>query len=265
MPDSDFLQIRSVRKTFGGITALDDVSLSIEPGRVHGLIGPNGSGKTTLFNVITGFLRPDRGSVRFRGNELTGLRPEKVAQSGVVRTFQSSLNPQQMTVMENMLLGPVAQVGEGILNTVLRYRQVREQERASEARAWEILELVRLDHQADTYVSELSGGQKKLLSLAQTLMADPQLILLDEPVAGVNPRLIEDILAVIDRLRGDGYNFLVVEHNMRVVRRICDHIHVLDAGTVLADGPPNETLQRQEVLEAYLATQRKATEEEDSS
>jgi len=265
MPESEFLNVTSVRKTFGGITALDDVSLTVEPGRVHGLIGPNGSGKTTLFNVITGFLRPDRGQVRFRGQTLTGLRPEKVAQRGVVRTFQSSLNPQQMTVMENMLLGPQGQVGEGLVNTVLRYRRMREQERANEKRAWEILSLVKLDHQADTYVGELSGGQKKLLSLGQMLMADPQLILLDEPVAGVNPKLIEDILTVIDRLRSDGYNFLLVEHNMRVVRRICDHVHVLDAGTVLADGPPHETLQRQEVLEAYLATQAGATDEEESS
>lgn len=261
MPETEFLKVASVRKRFGGIIALDDVSLEVVPGRVQGLIGPNGSGKTTLFNVITGFLRPDAGEVRFRGQRLTGLRPEKVSQRGVVRTFQSSLNPEQMTVMENMLLGPRGQVGEGILDTALRYGRMREQERTNEERAWEILRLVKLDHQVDTYVGELSGGQKKLLSLAQTLMTEPQLILLDEPVAGVNPSLIEEILAVIDRLRGDGYNFLIVEHNMRVVRRICDHIHVLDAGTVLAEGPPAETLQRDEVLEAYLATQRASEEE----
>lgn len=262
MPETEFLKVDSIRKRFGGITALDGVSLDVRPGRVHGLIGPNGSGKTTLFNVITGFLRPDQGEVRFKGQRLTGLRPERVSQHGVVRTFQSSLNPEQMTVMENMLLGPRGQVGEGIVNTVLRMGRMREQEKRNEERAWEILKMVMLDHQADTYVSELSGGQKKLLSLAQTLMAEPELILLDEPVAGVNPKLIEDILAIIDRLRGEGYNFLIVEHNMRVVRRICDHIHVLDAGTVLADGEPNETLQRQEVLEAYLVTQRAATEED---
>jgi len=263
MPDSNFLQIEGVRVVFGGITALDGVSMNVESGRVHGLIGPNGSGKTTLFNVITGFIRPTAGTVYFRGEDITGLRPEKIAQRGLVRTFQSSLNPEQMTVMENMLLGPTHQVGEGILNTVLQYRRMREQERANEDKAWRILELTNIAHQADTYVRELSGGQKKLLSLAQTLMADPHLILLDEPVAGVNPKLIDEILDVIDRLRSDGYNFLLVEHNMRVVRRICDSIHVLDAGQVLAEGEPHETLQREEVLEAYLGTNRAAEAEED--
>ncbi len=263
MPDSNFLQIDGVRVVFGGITALDSVSMNVEPGRVHGLIGPNGSGKTTLFNVITGFIRPTAGHVYFHGKELTGLRPERIAQRGVVRTFQSSLNPEQMTVMENMLIGPTGQVGEGILNTVLKYRRMREQERANEEKAWRILELTNIAHQADTYVRELSGGQKKLLSLAQTLMADPHLILLDEPVAGVNPKLIDEILEVIDKLRSDGYNFLLVEHNMRVVRRICDSIHVLDAGNVLAEGAPEETLQRQEVLEAYLGTHRATEAEED--
>jgi ABC-type branched-subunit amino acid transport system ATPase component len=263
MADSEFLQVDGVRMTFGGITALDGVTLSVEPGRVHGLIGPNGSGKTTLFNIITGFLRPTAGTVSFRGETLTGLRPEKIAQRGVVRTFQSSLNPHQMTVMENMLLGPVGQIGERILRSMFQYHRVREQERAHEEKAWRILDLVNLSHQADAYVSELSGGQKKLLSLAQTLMTEPKLILLDEPVAGVNPKLIDDILEVVDRLRGDGYNFLVVEHNMRVVRRICDRIHVLDAGHVLAEGEPNETLQRQQVLEAYLGTHRAAEAEED--
>jgi ABC-type branched-subunit amino acid transport system ATPase component len=263
MPDSEFLQVDGVRMTFGGITALDGVSLAVEPGRVHGLIGPNGSGKTTLFNIITGFLRPTAGQVHFRSETLTGLRPEKIAQRGLVRTFQSSLNPPQMTVMENMLLGPLGQIGEGILNTVLQYRRMRAQERANEEKAWRILAMVNMSHQADTFVSELSGGQKKLLSLAQTLMLEPHLILLDEPVAGVNPKLIDDILDVIDRLRGDGYNFLIVEHNMRVVRRICDRIHVLDAGQVLAEGEPHETLQREEVLEAYLGTHRAAEAEED--
>ncbi len=262
MPDSEFLQVDGVRMTFGGITALDGVSMSVEPGHVHGLIGPNGSGKTTLFNVITGFLRPTAGQVRFRGETLTGLRPEKIAQRGIVRTFQASMNPHEMTVMENMLLAPLGQVGESMVRSVIQYRRMREQEQANLEKAWRILDLVKLSHQADAYVKELSGGQKKLLSLGQALMLEPYLILLDEPFAGVNPKLIEDILEVIDRLRSDGYNFLVVEHNMRVVRRICDRIHVLDAGRVLAEGEPNETLQREEVLEAYLGTHR-ATEVEE--
>jgi len=253
MSEQALLRVDEIHKRFGGLTALDGVSMQVEAGRVFGLIGPNGSGKTTLFNVITGFARPDHGQVVFDGERIDGLKPDRIARKGLCRTFQASLNPQRMTVMENMLLAPQNQMGESILNTVLKIGRIREQEAEHLDRAWDIMKLVKLDHQADTQAGSLSGGQKKLLMLGQALMLRPKLVLLDEPVAGVNPRLIEDIVEVIRKLQRQGQNFLIIEHNMQVVRQLCDTIHVLDAGKVLASGPTVETLQREEVLNAYLA------------
>jgi len=252
MAPEPLLEVRDVHVAFGGLKALDGVSLEVPPGTVYGLIGPNGSGKTTLFNVITGFLRPQAARVVFEGRPLSGLSPHQIARRGLCRTFQASLQPRRMTVMENMLLAPQGQDGERILDALLRYPVVRRQESSHLERARELLDLVKLGDKADEYAGSLSGGQRKLLALAQALMARPRLILLDEPVAGVNPRLIEDILEVIQRLRRQGQDFLIVEHNMKVVRQICDSVSVLDAGRVLADGPAHEVLQRDDVLRAYL-------------
>ncbi|MFQ5954264.1 MAG: ABC transporter ATP-binding protein [Kiloniellales bacterium] len=254
------LTVQDVHKSFGGLKALDGVSLEVSAGTIYGLIGPNGSGKTTLFNVITGFMAPDLGHITFNGRSLDGLRPDWIARRGLCRTFQANINPRRMTVMENMLLGPQRQLGEGILNTVLRYREVRRQERENLERARYLLDLVKLRGQTNAYAGSLSGGQLKLLSLAQALMVEPQLVLLDEPVAGVNPRLIDDILDVMRRLRDDGQNFLIVEHNMRVIREVCDVVSVLDAGHVIAHGPAEETLRRDDVLKAYIAPRQRERE-----
>ena len=250
------LRTENISKHFGGIKALQEVSMYAEPGKITGLIGPNGSGKTTLFNIITGFLNPDEGSINFMDNEISQLPNYKIARLGLYRTFQMSLNPQKMTVMENMLLCPQGQVGESMFNTIFRPKAIRQQEEENLQKALEILEMVNLQDKADTLAGSLSGGQKKLLCLAQALMVDPKLILLDEPVAGVNPRLIDDILATIKQLQEQGQNFLIVEHNMKVIRQICDHVFVLDAGQIIAQGPPEETLQQEEVLRAYLAAPR---------
>ncbi len=251
--EQKLLQVTDIRKHFGGVNALNRVTFEVEPGKVTGLIGPNGSGKSTLFNIITGFLRPDGGETVFAGERLNGLTPDRIALKGLFRSFQMSLQPRRMTVMENMLLSPPHQEGESILSALLRPGRVREQERKNRERALEILETVNLADKADTLVESLSGGQKKLLSLAQALMIGPKLILLDEPVAGVNPRLIEDIAQSLLKLKEQGQNFLIVEHNMKFVRQVCDVLHVLDAGDVIASGPTRETLNREEVLEAYLA------------
>lgn len=247
------LKVEDVHKSFGGLTALAGVSIEVSAGSIYGLIGPNGSGKTTLFNVITGFITRDRGQISFEGRSLEDLSPDRIARLGLCRTFQANICPAHMTVMENMLLAPQQQLGEGILNTVLRHREVRRQERENLKRARYLLDLVKLGDKADAYAAHLSGGQKKLLALGQVLMVKPRLVLLDEPVAGVNPRLIEDILDVIRRLRAEGQNFLIVEHNMRVIREVCDLVSVLDAGRVIAQGPAEETLKRDDVLRAYLA------------
>ena len=262
MASDVLLKIEDIHKSFGGLKALDGVSLEVPSGSIYGLIGPNGSGKTTLFNVITGFIARDRGHITFEGRPLGGLSPDRIARLGLCRTFQANILPGRMTVVENMLLAPQQQLGEGILNTVLRYREVRRQERENLERARYLLDLVKLGDKADSYAAQLSGGQKKLLSLGQVLMVEPRLVLLDEPVAGVNPGLIEDILDVIRRLRVEGQNFLIVEHNMRVIREVCDLVSVLDAGRVIARGPAEETLRRDDVLRAYLAPRGLQREEE---
>lgn len=250
------LKTENISKHFGGIKALQGVSMQAEPGKITGLIGPNGSGKTTLFNIITGFITPDAGSINFLDTEISQLPNYKIARLGLYRTFQMSLNPQRMTVMENMLLCPQDQAGESMFNTIFRPKLIKEQEKKYLQQAREILEMVNLLEKADHQAGDLSGGQKKLLCLAQALMVNPRLILLDEPVAGVNPRLIDDILATIKKLQEKGQNFLIVEHNMKVIRQVCDHVYVLDAGEIIAQGPPEETLQQEEVLRAYLAAPR---------
>lgn len=257
------LELRDVTRSFGGLRALQEVSLSVEAGEIFGLIGPNGSGKTTLLNCISGFLAPDTGAIIFNGESIQGWAPDRIARAGLCRTFQMTLNPTRMTVMENMLMGGQAQLGERLVNTLLRPRAVAAQERANRERAYGLLELVNLDRHVDELAGSLSGGQKKLLALAQILMADPALILLDEPVAGVNPKLIDEIIEVIRKLCDDGRNFLVIEHNMRAVRALCDRVAVLDAGQVLASGDPETTLAREDVLHAYLGsgrTKRRAAE-----
>lgn len=266
MTSNTLLTVRDLNKRFGGLQAVAGASFDVQRGTIYGLIGPNGSGKTTVFNLLTGFIRPDSGAVEFQGQSIRGLRPHRIAHLGLCRTFQSSLNPEHMTVMENMLLAPHGQTGESIIGAALRRRRVRAQEAAHLERARELLELIGMTHMADEYVGSLSGGQRKLLSLAQALMTEPDLILLDEPVAGVNPRLIDDIVDTIRGLRDAGRaTFLIVEHNMGVVRRLCDAISVLDAGGVIASGTPAETLARDDVLRAYLGGQttgsREATRE----
>lgn len=257
MEASALLRVADLHKRFGGIRAVNGVAFAVSTGSIYGLIGPNGSGKTTVFNLLTGFIAADAGTVEFDGRPILGLRPHQVARHGICRTFQAGLNPARMTVMENMLLAPQAQAGESILAAAVQRGRVRSEEEAHLQRAREILATVQLEHMADELVGSLSGGQRKLLGLAQALMTGSRLILLDEPVAGVNPRLIDDIVSVIRRLRDEGHaTFLVVEHNMNVVRRLCDHISVLDAGSVIASGSPVETLARDDVLRAYLGGHR---------
>ncbi len=247
------LNVDRITRHFGGLVALQDVSLQAAEGEITGLIGPNGSGKTTLVNIISGFLRPTAGRVFFNSAPIQGLEPHRIAQRGLCRTFQITRNPQRMTVMENMLMGAQHQRGERVLQAVLHPAAVKQQERALLARAWDLLAMVKLSGHADEYAGSLSGGQKKLLALAQVLMAQPKLILLDEPVAGVNPRLIDDIVEVILTLRRQGQTFLVIEHNMGVIRALCDTLCVLDMGKVLAEGPVETVLAREDVLRAYIA------------
>lgn len=248
------LQVRDLKKHFGGITAVDGASFNVEQGTITGLIGPNGAGKSTTFNCITGVHQPDAGSVIFDGKEITGKSPHKVASSGLVRTFQIARELPEMTVLENMMLGPQDQRGESITYSVVpRLRnQVIKQEEELRERVWETLELFEIDHLADEYAGSLSGGQRKLLEMARALLTDPTMLLLDEPMAGVNPTLEQKLIDRIHELKDEGYSFLLVEHDMDVIMNNCDHVVVMHQGEVLTEGTPEEIKTNKEVIDAYL-------------
>ncbi len=250
------LEVDNVTKSFGGVLAVDDCTLSVRRGTITGLIGPNGAGKTTLFNLITGFLKPSAGRTLFQGERIDGLPPHRIFHKGVVRTFQIPRELKTMTVLENLMLVPSGQAGEQIWNPWLFSFRVSRQERQIYEKAMEVLEFVELLHLRDEYASNLSGGQKKLLELARTLMSDPQLILLDEPGAGVNRVLMQKLVAKIEVLCHDlGITFFVIEHDMDLVTRLCDPVIVMSEGRRLAEGSPEEVKQDERVLEAYLGGQ----------
>ncbi|MWG36086.1 ABC transporter ATP-binding protein [Halomarina oriensis] len=269
------LRIQNLRKEFGGITAVADASFQVEAGSLTGLIGPNGAGKSTTFNCIAGVHRPTSGKVFFQGEDITGLRPEQVANKGLVRTFQIAREMEDMTVLENMMLAPRGQVGESLFNSVVpgipapRFlddsqrqrwervvpqgrRAVTRQEEDLRERAWETLEFFEIDHLAGEYAGSLSGGQRKLLEMARVLMTDPEMVLLDEPLAGVNPTLEKKLLKRVHDLREEGLTFLLVEHDMDVIMNNCEHIIVMHQGTVLAEGEADDIRNDDRVIDAYL-------------
>jgi branched-chain amino acid transport system ATP-binding protein len=248
------LSVRDLRKTFGGITAVDGVSFDVTAETMTGLIGPNGAGKSTTFDLITGVQKPDSGQVVFDGAEVTGARSNVIANQGLVRTFQIARELSEMTVLENVMLAPRDQQGEQLWRSVFpgARSQVIDQETELRERAWEMLEFLELDHLAREYAGTLSGGQRKLLELARVLMTDPEMILLDEPLAGVNPTLEEKLLARLHDLQDDGYTFLFVEHDMDVIMNHCDPLIVMHQGDVLTTGPPEQVKNDERVLEAYL-------------
>jgi branched-chain amino acid transport system ATP-binding protein len=241
---SIILEVDGVTRSFGGIVAVKDCSLSLEQGKITGLIGPNGSGKTTLFNVVTGIDTPDSGEVRLMGQRITGLRPSRVCARGMSRTFQITRLFWDLTVLENMIV-PIryatlrAMFGAGI------YSHEAE-------RAMQLLERVGLDHLKDQPARKLSFGQQKLLELAAVLMSEPDLVLLDEPAGGVNPTMIRFIMNLIRGLNSEGVSFFIVEHNMHFVMELCDYIFVLDQGFRIADGAPQIIQSNPAVLEVYL-------------
>ncbi len=247
------LEIRDVVKDFGGIRAVNHCSFQVRRGTITGLIGPNGAGKTTLFNLITGFLQCTSGQIIFQGKRIDGLTPHKIFHHGIVRTFQIPRELKRMTVLENLMLIPSHQVGEYIWSSWLLPWQVKRQEQEIEANALEVLRFVNLFDLKDEYAGNLSSGQKKLLELARTLMAESQLVLLDEPGAGVNPTLMKELADDIRRSCAEkGLTFLVIEHDMGLVMQLCNPIIVMCNGENLAEGSPQEVQQDERVLEAYL-------------
>ncbi|HEX8689248.1 MAG TPA: ABC transporter ATP-binding protein [Solirubrobacterales bacterium] len=247
------LDVEGVVKRFGGIRAVDGASFGVAAGSIVALIGPNGAGKTTLFNAITGFQRADRGSVRLAGEEVLGLPAYAVARRGMVRTFQITRALAAMPVVDNMMLAAPAQPGERFRNLLLHPRAVRGREREVREEAIELLEVFGLRDLAGDYAGTLSGGQRKLLELARALMAQPKLLLLDEPMAGINPTLGRRLLDHMQRLRRErGMTFLFVEHDMDVVMGHSDRVIVMAAGRVIAEGEPRQVREDPAVVDAYL-------------
>jgi neutral amino acid transport system ATP-binding protein len=239
-----FLEAQNISKAFGGIRALDLCSISVEEGSITGLIGPNGSGKTTLFNVITGYESVDNGQVSFQGRPITNAAPDKVFRQGIGRTFQLTRIFPRLTVLENM---HVAAQRRGLGGLLSRWSAGHEQ-----ARALELLDFVGLTLLKDLPAGNLSYGQKKLLEFAFVLIAEPRVILLDEPAGGVNPTMINYLTECIRALNKQGVTFLVVEHNMEFVMGLCDKVMVMHRGTRIAEGTPTEVRENPAVLEAYL-------------
>ena len=253
-PKSIPLRVEGLRRTFGGIVAVDDASFGVEEGSLTGLIGPNGAGKSTTFNCVTGVHEPTAGSIYFQGEDITGLSPDTVANRGLIRTFQIARELEEMTVLENMMLAPKGQRGQSLWRSVLPFarRSIIDQEEAVLEECWEMLEFFEIDHLAHEYAGNLSGGQRKLLELARALLTDPSMLLLDEPFAGVNPSLEKRLLEHIHELREKGYTFLIVEHDMDLIMQNCEHIIVMHQGKVLTEGSPADIKSDEQVIEAYL-------------
>ena len=243
--------IDGVRRVFGGLTAVDVEHLEIPRNAITALIGPNGAGKTTLFNLLTGFDRPNDGSWSFDGTALSGIPAYKTARMGQVRTFQLTKSLGLLTVLENMKLGATKQTGERIWAGLLPFLW-RKQEAEIEVKARDLLARFKLDTKEKDFAASLSGGQRKLLEMARALMSDPQLVMLDEPMAGVNPALTQSLLDHILDLKDLGMTVVFVEHDMHMVRHIADWVIVMAEGRVVAEGPPESVMNEQAVIDAYL-------------
>jgi branched-chain amino acid transport system ATP-binding protein len=260
-PDPIIVADNVVRK-FGGLTAVNVGHLEIQRGAITALIGPNGAGKTTFFNLLTGFDQVDEGSWSFNGVKISGTPPHKVARMGMVRTFQLTKALYRLTVIDNMLLAATKQKGESILRAALPFLW-NAQEKAATARSEELLTRFKLIDKRDDYAAALSGGQRKLLEMARALMVEPELVMLDEPMAGVNPALKQSLLGHIKDLREDGMTVLFVEHDMDMVRDISDWVIVMAQGEIVAEGPPNVVMRDKAVIDAYLGAHHDSTLEQD--
>ena len=251
------LDINDISINFGGIKAVDKASMTIEEGKITGLIGPNGAGKTTLFNVIAGNLKPTYGQVSLLGEDITALPDYELFRKGVLRTFQLAHEFSNMTVLENLMVVPGQQTGEGILNTWFKREQIKIEEEVIKEKALEVIEFLNLSHLTYELAGNLSGGQKKLLELGRTMMVDAKIVLLDEVGAGINRTLLNDIADTIIKLNKEkNYTFFMIEHDMSFLSKLCDKVIVMTEGSVLLEGSIQEVTQNEEVIEAYLGRGR---------
>ena len=249
------ITVKNLTKKFGGFTAVNDASLTIEEGSIKGLVGPNGAGKTTLFNVIAGVYKPSKGTVYLDGKDITGLEPHQLFHKGLLRTFQIAHEFSTMTVRENLMMVPGEQSGEKLLDVWLKPSKIRAEEVLLRKKADEVIEFLEISHVADELAGNLSGGQKKLLELGRTMMVDAKIVFLDEVGAGVNRTLLNTIGDAIIRLNKErGYTFCVIEHDMEFIGRLCDPVIVMAEGGVLAKGTIDEIKSNEQVIEAYLGT-----------
>ena len=247
------LNVQNIVKRFGGLVALNDCTIDIEEGSITGIIGPNGSGKSTLFNVITGHLKPESGSVLYNGENITGFESYELFELGMLRTFQIAHEFTNMTVVENLMVVPGNQAGENLLYSLVNRRKIQEEDDVIKQKAFEVLEFLKIDHLKNELAGNLSGGQKKLLELARTMMVDAKIVFLDEVGAGVNKTLLNDIAESILRLNNEkGYTFCMIEHDFDLISRLCDPIIVLAEGSVLFKGTADEIRKNDEVIESYL-------------
>ncbi len=261
--DGQLLVVDEVSKHFGGLQAVDAASFAVGPASITALIGPNGAGKTTVFNLLSGYLKSDGGSVEFGGASITGLKAHAIARRGLVRTFQIPRVLTRMSVLENVMLAAQRQPGERMGAALVIPRRIKRREDAIREQAHEILRLVNLDRLAVDYAGTLSGGQRKLLEFGRVLMTEPKLILLDEPMAGVNPTLGEQLLEHVVELRDSrGIGFVFIEHDMDVVMSYAERVVVMDEGRVVADASPDEVRADPRVIEAYLGRHADDIEDE---
>jgi branched-chain amino acid transport system ATP-binding protein len=247
------IDVQHVTKHFGGLRAVNDCSLRVERGSITGLIGPNGAGKSTLFNLVAGNLVPDSGHILFDGQDVTGLKPHELFHRGMLRTFQIAHEFSTLTALENLMVVPPHQKGEGLAATWFTPGAVKENEHAVRQKAQDVIEFLKLSHVKNELAGNLSGGQKKLLELGRTMMVDAHVVLLDEVAAGVNRTLLHDLAANIERMNQElGYTFFVIEHDMDLIGRLCDPVIVMAQGEKIAEGPMAEIRANPEIIEAYF-------------